>query len=331
MVCKSADRILGTYFRDTSSGVVTQSQAGMMTTFLNVGMLAGLVFGGKAFAAASDAEGERQLKARRGKSNEELDHLRPKNMIAFLYCLSICMCYMLSFLAMPAVRRMLHLPSLVLILQVIATMLLGCGIAVQYYHIPALLGTTFGKNRGLYTAFTDGVGCLASSIVWRLIGGAVEEGDPQGSGWVYGWAGIALVLIVASSIMVKIIERYLHHESSDSPLHAPLDANASWLDDEMSTLTLDENFNKNHIVALSSSAIDFVTTQSPVRGRRKDLSQQEARDDDENLLGIDDDGSLLLPLHNQHQHPIENSFSGQTSEPFRDSSVFDDPMSSFEL
>jgi len=131
--------------------------------------------------------------------------------------------------------------------------------------------------------------------------------------------------------MVKIIERYLHHESSDSPLHAPLDANASWLDDEMSTLALDENFNKNHIVALSSSAIDFVTTQSPVRERRKDLSQQEARDDDENLLGIDDDGSLLLPLHNQHQHPIENSFSGQTSEPFRDSSVFDDPMSSFEL
>mmetsp|Transcript_10228 Transcript_10228/g.23310 ORF Transcript_10228/g.23310 Transcript_10228/m.23310 type:complete len:492 (+) Transcript_10228:58-1533(+) len=330
-VCKSADRILGTYFRDTSSGVVSQSQAGMMTTFLNAGMLAGLVFGGKAFAAASDAEGERRLRDRREKSCEEHDHLRPKNMVAFLYCLSICMCYMLSFLAMPVVRRMLHLPSLVLILQVLATIALGCGIAVQYYHIPALLGATFGKNRGLYTAFTDGVGCLASSIVWRLIGGAVEEGDPQGSGWVYGWAGIALVLIVASSIMVMIIERYLHHESSDLSLHAPLDANASWLDDEMSTLTLDENFNKNHLVALSSSAMDFVTTQSPARGHRKQISQQEARDNVENLLGIDDDGSLLLPLHNENQRPIEDLFGQRTDRPFRDSSVFDDPMNSFEL
>ena len=340
-VCKSADRILGTYFRDTSSGVVSQSQAGMMTTFLNAGMLAGLVFGGKAFAAASDAEGERQLRTHREKSSEEHDHLSPKDMLAFLYCLSICMCYMLSFLAMPIVRRVLHLPSLVLILQVLATMLLGCGIAVQYYHIPALLGATFGKNRGLYTAFTDGVGCLASSIVWRLIGGAVEEGDPQGSGWVYGWAGIALVLIVASSIMVMIIERYLHHDSSDLSLHAQLDTNASWLDDEMST----QNLSKKHLVALSSSALNFVTTQSPARGHRKQRSQQEARDDVENLLGIDDDGSLLLPLQNHQQRPIEDLlFSGQRADrPFRDgcgsggvapsaaSSVFDGPMSSFEL
>ncbi|KAL9180359.1 hypothetical protein ACHAXT_008329 [Thalassiosira profunda] len=113
-------RILGTYFRDTSFGAVSESKAGAMTVFLSVGMLGGLLVGGKAFAKAADSE---QGRHHMHGQPHPIDgaQLSTKNMIAFFYCLSICMCYMLSFLAMPFVRRALHLPALVLILQVLTT------------------------------------------------------------------------------------------------------------------------------------------------------------------------------------------------------------------
>lgn len=135
---KSSERVLGTYFRDTSYGVVNENKAGAMTVFLSLGMLGGLLVGGKAFARAADSEQGRSTHLYKA----ELDphaKIGTKNMIAFFYCLSICMSYMLSFLAMPFVRRALHLPVLVLILQVLTTLGLGFGVAVQYYHIPAIV------------------------------------------------------------------------------------------------------------------------------------------------------------------------------------------------
>mmetsp|Transcript_3485 Transcript_3485/g.7691 ORF Transcript_3485/g.7691 Transcript_3485/m.7691 type:complete len:838 (+) Transcript_3485:64-2577(+) len=368
---KSSERILGTYFRDTSFGVVTESKAGAMTVFLSLGMLGGLLVGGKAFARAADSEQGRQVHL----YNVQLDRqgqlpmidpaqLGTKNMIAFFYCLSICMCYMLSFFAMPFVRRALHLPVLVLILQVLATLGLGFGVAVQYYHIPAIVGATFGKNRGLYTAYTDGIAALVSSIVWRIVGGAVEEGNPQGGGWAYGWAVVALLLVFCGTLMVKIIELYFvgggwrhdaptDHDDNSFPMELPKDLNSSWMEDEIRStgFSIDASplRKPGGLNVLPSSALEFIGTPGRIQsnGQTSLLTTIDSRDEvdsaigdkDIDLLGIDDDGSLLFPssrIGTQHvgTHDLVSFNSIFESEKkeirdndscIRESSVFDDP------
>ncbi|KAL7535891.1 hypothetical protein ACHAXR_011058 [Thalassiosira sp. AJA248-18] len=357
----SSQRVLGTYFRDTSFGVVSESKAGAMTVFLSLGMLGGLLVGGKAFARAAESEQGRQTHP----SNTDVDRqlqsplidaaqVSTKNMIAFFYCLSICMCYMLAFLAMPFVRRALHLPVLVLILQVFATLGLGFGVAVQYYHIPAIVGATFGeKNRGLYSSYTDGVAALVSSIVWRIIGGAVEEGNPQSGGWAYGWAAVALLLLFSGTIMVKIVELYFvgggwrhdkpqDHDQITFPTELPADLNSSWMEDEIFSIESSPLRGPN---ILSRSALEFIG--SPVHSNRRKLTTVDSRDevdtttDNIDLLGIDEDGSFLFPsLENSRTESGFVSFNSMF-EPkdirdndscIRESSVFDDPCNdSFEL
>jgi len=300
---KGSDRILSTYYRDTSYGVVTESKASALSVFLSVGMLAGLFIGGKVFAVKvdDDEEDPRGYPRRETMSSQ----LRPKNTIAFLYCLSICMCYCLAFLAMPFVRRLLHLPILVFILQIIASLGLGAGVAVQFYHIPAIVGSReFGKNRGLYAAYTDGIAALVSSIVWRVVGGAVEEGNPQGGGWAYGWAAVALLLVFCGTLMVSIIEVYVvvegkKHINNDLDLSSSIVLNESMMEDEIKHTGLRQRAN------LTSSALDYF---SPRRSLKKSniLHSVDCRDEDdeiggrnevEDLLGIvDDDGSFLFPM-----------------------------------
>ena len=230
---------------------------------------------------------------------------------------------MLSFLAMPFIRKALYLPEIVLILQVLISIALGAGVAVQFYHIPVIVGATYGHNRGLYQAYTDGVAAFVSSLAWRIVGRAVEEGDPESYGWAYGWAGVALLLILCGTLMVGIMEVYFvgggwrHHlvqhdrnRLDDSfPNELPTDLNGSWMEDEiMSTgLSLDDTSIKRRggIRILSSSAIEFL---SPPRsnqrrgGARSLLTIVDSRDEEEasrieeaDLLGIDDDGSVLHP------------------------------------
>ena len=339
---KSSERILGTYYVDTSYGMATEGKAGAMTVFLPLGMLGGLILGGRAFARAADEERAIEETERSTTiPKEELDistsfvdatQLRPKNMIAFLYCLAICMCYMLSFLAMPFVRRALILPEIVLILQVLISMGLGAGVAVQFYHIPVIVGATYGHNRGLYQAYTDGVAAFISSLAWRIVGRAVEEGDPESYGWAYGWAGVALLLILCGTLMVGIMEVYfvgggwrhhlVQHDRSrldDSfPNELPTDLNGSWMEDEiMSTgLSLDDTSMKRRggIRILSSSAIEFL---SPSRSNHRRnttslLTIVDSRDEEEasrveeaDLLGIDDDGSVLHPRRGAEGETID--------------------------
>ncbi|KAL7467862.1 hypothetical protein ACHAXS_008099 [Conticribra weissflogii] len=332
---KSSERILGTYYRDTSNGAVTEGKAGAMTVFLSMGMLIGLLFGGRAFALAADGERGREngitsaanvnsipVKSHGQMLMIEASRLRPRNMIAFFYCLSICMCYMLSFFAIPWVHRAFRLPMLVLVLQVLTTIGLGAGIAVQYYHIPAIVGATYGKNRGLYTAYTDGVAALVSSMVWRIVGGAVEEGNPQGGGWAYGWAAVALLLVFCGTLMVGIMEVYFvgggwrHHEVRKEnqprdgayPADLPRDVNGSWMEEEMRTTGFsmeDSSLRHGGIHLLSSSALEFLSPSRIRRDGKSLLTSADSRDREEeseamkvDLLGIDDDGSILYPLRN---------------------------------
>jgi hypothetical protein len=189
MVCSSV-RILGTYFRDTSNGAVSENEAGAVTIFLSIGVLVGLALGGNAFA------------------NLSANAVARKRMVANLYILTVAMCYMLAFLAVPFVRKFLISSTLVAILQAMASFCMGAGVAVQVYCIPAIVGCTFGANKGLYASYTDGVACIVSSMVWRIVGNAVQEGNPQGSGWAYGWAAVALLVILAGLLMVEFIEFY---------------------------------------------------------------------------------------------------------------------------
>lgn len=189
MVCSSI-RILGTYFRDTSHGVISENQAGLVTLFLSTGLLVGLFFGGNVFSGLSNNPRAR------------------KKMITKLYFLAVAMCYCLAILAIPFVRTSINSPYIVAFFQAIATFMMGAGVAVQVYCIPAIVACTFGANKGLYASYTDGVAYTVSSIVWRIMGNAVEEGNPEGSGWAYGWAAVALLVVLAGFLMVEFIEHY---------------------------------------------------------------------------------------------------------------------------
>ena len=189
-VVLSSVRILGTYFQDTSYGTISESQAGSASIFLSVGVLMGLAVGGNIFTASRNQKAKRDL-------------------VFKLYILAIIMCYTLAFLAIPVVRRNLfHSPIIVASLQAIVTLFMGAGVAVQANCIPAIVGATFGKNKGLYAAYTDGVAYGVSSIVWKIVAGAVEEGRPEGSGWAYGWAAVALLIILASALMITFMDHY---------------------------------------------------------------------------------------------------------------------------
>ncbi|KAL3784535.1 hypothetical protein HJC23_012170 [Cyclotella cryptica] len=351
---KSSERVLGTYYCDTSYGMATEGKAGAMTVFLPAGMLGGLIFGGRAFARAADEEraldNARNYAVASPQSAGNLaeislidaTQLRPKNMIAFLYCLAICMCYMLSFLAMPFIRRALGLPEIVLILQVLVTAGLGAGVAVQYYHIPAVVGATYGNNRGLYQAYTDGVAALVSSAVWRIVGRAVEEGNPEAFGWAYGWAAVALLLILCGTLMVGIMEVYFvgggwrHHltqhdrrHDNSFPSELPKDLNGSWMEDELVStgLSLEDSSvgrRRRGIHILSTSAIEFLSPARPHRAGRSLLAVVDSPDEgsarhgrEADLLGIDDDGSLLYPINTsvrQSQRNAHNELLGFQDE-----------------
>ena len=189
MVCTSL-RILGTYFRDTSNGAISENAAGAVTIFLSVGILVGLALGGNIFAnLANNSRGR-------------------KDLVSKLYIVTVIMCYILSILAVPFVRTRLNSPSLVAFLQAMATFCMGASVAVQVYCIPAIVGCSFGANKGLFAAYTDGVASIVSSLVWRIVGNAVAEGNPQGAGWAYGWAAVALLVILAGLLMVEFVEHY---------------------------------------------------------------------------------------------------------------------------
>ena len=187
---RSSERILGQYIRDTSNGSISEEKAGGFTIFLSLGICIGLAVGGRAFTQTAQQPRKR------------------KQMVVRLYALAVAMCYTLSFLAAPAVRAVLWSPKIVMLFQIVAAFFMGSGIAVQYYQIPAIVGATFGSQKGLYSAYTDGVAYFVSSLIWRVVGGAVEEGHPEQGGWAYGWAAVALLVVLCSVLMVQFVEHY---------------------------------------------------------------------------------------------------------------------------
>ncbi|GKZ00326.1 hypothetical protein MPSEU_000985500 [Mayamaea pseudoterrestris] len=187
-VVRSSERILGTYLADTSTATLSESRASGLAVCLSVGTLVGLVVAGSMFARRT----ERQRKW----------------LVSKLYLVTIVACYVLALLAIPAVRRVLNEPGMVTVFQTLAVVAAGFGIAVQFYHIPSLVGATFGRDKGLFSAYTDGFAYGVASILWHIVGHVVSHGNPEGGGWAYGWAAVALLMIPSSLLMVEFMEHF---------------------------------------------------------------------------------------------------------------------------
>ena len=191
---RTSERILGTYFHDTSMGTLSETQAGGFTVYLSLGTIMGLLIAGGMFTRLSRREEMRQR----------------KYLVSRLYMVTIASCYGLTILAIPKLRYVVDSPGLILFFQVLSAFGMGFGIAVMFYHIPGLVSVTaFDRDKGLFASFTDGVAYGIASMVWRLVGNAVERGDATtGGGWAYGWAAVALIIVLCSVLMVEFMEHY---------------------------------------------------------------------------------------------------------------------------
>lgn len=201
-VVRTSERVLGTYLVETSIGTLSEARASGLAAALGFGTAAGLVVAGGLFARRSERE--------------------RKWLVSRLYGTSVAACYALALLAIPAIRRtVLPTPTVVTALQTGAVFAAGFGIAVPFYHIPSLVGATFGCDKGLYSSYTDAVAYAIAFAVWRIIGRAVQhpkvddsgggggaDAFGDGGGWAYGWAAVALLLIPSALLMVEFMEHY---------------------------------------------------------------------------------------------------------------------------
>ena len=184
---QTSQRVLGSYFQDTSFGTLSENRAGGLSVALSFGLVAGLAVAGGIFTRARPR--------------------KRKRLILRLYVLTITSCYLLGLLAIPRLRALVGEPGFILGLQVIVTFFLGVGIAVQS-NIPGLVGATYGKSKGLFCSYTDGVAYAVSSWVWKVVSNAVHNGNLEGGGWAYGWAAVALLEILCGIVMVEFMEQY---------------------------------------------------------------------------------------------------------------------------
>jgi len=187
-IVRTSERIVGTYYLNTSLDTLSENQAGGLAVFLSLGTIFGLVVAGSIYTNGT----ERQR----------------KRLVTKLYISTIVSCYVLAILAIPWLRNKSNAPSLILIFQVMATFVMGFSIAVQLYAIPSLVGATFGADKGLYAGYTDGFAYAVSSLVWRVVGNSVQNDKSSGMGWFYGWAAVALILIISAVFMVEFMEHY---------------------------------------------------------------------------------------------------------------------------
>lgn len=169
-------------------GNLTEESAGGLVVYSILGTVFGLVVAGNMFAARK----ERQRKW----------------LVSRLYMITIGSCYFLALLAVPRLRRAIDAPDLVLFFQVAASFVMSFGISVMYYHIPGIVGSAFGNNKGLFAAYTDGIAYGIASVLWKFVATAVANGNEDGGGWAYGWAAVALLIVLCAVLMVEFFEHY---------------------------------------------------------------------------------------------------------------------------
>lgn len=202
---RTSERILSTYYKDTSMGYLTEDQVSGLSSFSSLGSILGLAIAGTIFSHYK----ERQR----------------KQFVSNLYIITIAACYILALLAVPSLHRAMDAPGLILFFQVFASIVMGFGVAVMFYHIPSLVGSSFGNHKGLFSAYVDGVAYGMASVVWKIVANSVESGN-GGGGWAYGWAAVALLMVLCAILMVEFMEHYFvrpsgrHHGTYETILFA---------------------------------------------------------------------------------------------------------------
>lgn len=188
-IVRTCDRILPGYFAATNPSLFTTTDRTALYALWNtVGTVMGLFIAGPIW------------------SQQTLERNR-KWMVNRLYLASVLACYALSVFAIPLLHE--TAPDFFCILQVMAVITAGFGIAVPCYHIPSVVGAvTFGCDKGLFAAYTDGVAYGIASAVWRFVGRAVTSNENSSIGWAYGWAAVALLLVLSAILMVEFMEHY---------------------------------------------------------------------------------------------------------------------------
>ena len=183
----------------------------LLAAYSSAGTVLGLLFVGRLFA-------------------NQADHPRARKwLVGRLYAVAVAACYVLAGLAVPVVVQ--SLPSQVVALgQVLAVTVASAAVAVPCFHIPSLVAAQQQQqqqhDRGLFLAYTDGVAYGLASLVWKFLSGRLARSDGTStnsssstattatttasdtSGWAYGWAAVALLLLVAGVTMTEFMEHY---------------------------------------------------------------------------------------------------------------------------
>jgi MFS family permease len=184
----SSQRILGVYYFESSRGSLDEGFTSGLPVVLSTGTILGLAIAGNIFKSLPTRE--------------------RKVMIGRLYLLCICSCYSLSILSLSVIHRLIDEPELILVFQLISTFFMGFGIAVQSM-IPGIIGGRFGRYKGLFSAYTDGVAFGLSSLVWRVVCNSVR--GTESDGWPYCWATIALLVIICAAVMLEFFDKFFNN------------------------------------------------------------------------------------------------------------------------
>ena len=184
---RTSERIITTYYHDTSMGFLSQEKASGLSVFASLGTILGLSTCGTYFTSLSQEQHRKQF-------------------ISRLYMFTIASCYALAIFAIPAVYNTMNAPGLVLFFQIFASFCMSFGISVMLL-IPGLVGSAFGNHKGLFSAYVDGVAYGIASFVWKIVGSSVSD-NVAGVGWAYGWAAVALLVILCAILMTEFFEHY---------------------------------------------------------------------------------------------------------------------------
>jgi len=184
---RTSERILTTYYHDTSMGFLSQEKASDLSIFASLGTIIGLATCGTYFSSLSQERHRKQF-------------------ISRLYMFTIASCYALAIFAIPSVYNTMNAPGLVLFFQIFASFCMSLGISVMLL-IPGLVGSAFGNHKGLFSAYVDGIAYGIASFVWKIVGNSVGD-HVAGVGWAYGWAAVALLVILCAILMTEFFEHY---------------------------------------------------------------------------------------------------------------------------
>jgi hypothetical protein len=179
---RTSERILGGYFSETAG--VDDDKAGGLTAVLSGGLLTGvLIFGGMFVKRSWEAK---------------------RRLVMWLYVGCGFGTLMLGVISLPRVADRFE-NSLTLGVELTMVFFYAMCVGVQYYNIPSLLASTFGENKGLCSAYIDGVAYICTSFFWTGFSWIVNSGE---YGWFCGWGLLLAVIIGASLSMDRFMVKF---------------------------------------------------------------------------------------------------------------------------